>query len=115
MQYLYNLFSELHHRDGVLRTYIVNLSVSLSFIRQSGQSSHCIGDMAETSGLFPGSEHPYWFTVYRGLNESWDNHAVLTGLSWSYDIEEADNSSRQLRVLMISHKQEFVDKFAACV
>ena len=54
--------------------------------------------------------------IFYLLNIFYDDIIFFFNTKKQYDdIEESDNSSRQLRVLMISHKQEFVDKFAACV
>ena len=106
---------QVGHRHFLHVPDIDHLSDRLRLDNQFQQGGDDVGDVCKGARLFAVPEHGDRFAGQRLADEVRDHHSVLTGLTRSDGVEEADDDDGQLALLPVSEREELVDRLAARV
>src|SRR5205085_2510824 len=106
---------EFHYRDLLVRADVEDLAHGLVPLHQVNQSADDITHEAEAARLLARAEDRDGPARQRLLDEGWDDHAVLPGLSGADGVEESDDDRRQLLLAPVGEREELVNRLRARV
>src|SRR6185437_16194218 len=87
----------------------------VGMIHQFHECADYVADVTKTAALFSVAVNGDRTARERLLHECRNDHAVLSGLSWSDRVEEPHDDRRQLLLAPVSQSEKLVDRFRACI